>query len=191
MAVSGINSPHNHGWGMYSLDEDVVVYYKSEKPVFEDKLADLNCSIGIMHARKSSEGLSTTFLQLHPFIDNRGKAFCHNGTIYDLIPAKISDTYSYFNLVKGFQTYENLAAILSKLANSFRFTSLNFLMVHGDKLVVYCRYSQLPDYYTLWYGDEEGFVVASEPMNEKFKPLENQTLLVVHKGSIIFETKTD
>ncbi len=185
MAQSGKGAPHNHGWGVYALKDSAVVYYRSPKPVYEEQIVTFSAKVGIFHARKASEHLPITFLQLHPFIDNRGKAFCHNGTIYDINYSSIdSDTYSYFVKVKDFSTYEDLALKVAKVAEEYRHTGMNFLMINDDELIVYCGYSDNKDYYTLWYNDKDGFVVSSEPMNESFKPMDNRTIFVVKKAKI-------
>lgn len=185
MAQSGKGAPHNHGWGIYALKDGAVIYYRSPKPAYEDEIVPFFAKVGIFHARKASEHLPITFLQLHPFIDNKGKAFCHNGTIYNINYSSIdSDTYYYFMKVKDFSTYEDLALKIVKVAEEYRHTGMNFLMVNNDELVVYCGYSENREYYTLWYEDKDGFVVSSEPMNEGFKPMDNRTIFVVRKGKI-------
>uniref|UniRef100_A0A832I6J2 Glutamine amidotransferase type-2 domain-containing protein n=1 Tax=Pseudothermotoga hypogea TaxID=57487 RepID=A0A832I6J2_9THEM len=185
MAKMGKNAPHNHGWGIYALFDDAVIYYRSPKSVYEEELIPLKARVGILHARKASEHLPVSFMQLHPFIDNHGKAFCHNGTIYDIPFVSIeSDTFSYFVKIKDFSSYEELAERIRNVAEGYRHTGMNFLMVNDDELIVYCGYSQNEDYYTLWYDDGWGFVVASEPMNDNFKPMENRTMLVVKDGRI-------
>lgn len=183
MAQKGKNAPHNHGWGIYALRDGVVIYHRSPRPVYEESLMPLKVKIGILHARKASEHLPVTFLQLHPFIDNRGKAFCHNGTIYDIPNVSIeSDTLAYFMAIKDFSSHEELARKIADVAARYRHTGMNFLMVNDDELIVYCGYSGNEDYYTLWYRDEDGFIASSEPMDESFKPIDNRTLIAVKDG---------
>lgn len=185
MAQFGKNSPHNHGWGVYALKDETVIYYRSPRPAYEENLPPLNARVGIIHARKASEHLPVSFLQLHPFIDNKGKAFCHNGTIYDISFVSIeSDSFAYFTKIKDFLSHEELAEKVRDVAKSYKHTGMNFLMVNEDELIVYCGYSENADYYTLWYDDSSGFVVASEPMNETFKPMENRNMFVVRNGKI-------
>ncbi|WP_171816320.1 class II glutamine amidotransferase [Thermotoga profunda] len=185
MAQNGKSAPHNHGWGVYAIKDNAVIYYRSPRPAYEEEMTSFPAKIGIFHARKASEHLPITFLQLHPFIDNRGKAFCHNGTIYDIEYSSIdSDTYSYFLKIKDFSNYEDLTNKIGEIAQNYRHTGMNFLMINNDELVVYCGYSGNKDYYTLWYRDTNGFVVSSEPMDQRFKPIDNKTLLVVKDGKI-------
>lgn len=185
MAQRGKNAPHNHGWGIYALEGDALIYHRSPKPVYEESLPFIKAKIGIIHARKASEHLPVTFLQLHPFIDNKGKAFCHNGTIYDIPTLTIeSDTFAYFMKIKDFSTHEDLARKITEVARSFKHTGMNFFMVNNDELIVYCGYSDNKDYYTLWYYDVDGFIVSSESMHEGFKPIDNRTLIVVKDGKI-------
>ncbi|MFN3284638.1 MAG: class II glutamine amidotransferase, partial [Pseudothermotoga sp.] len=70
MAQNGKGSPHNHGWGVYALKGGAVIYYRSSKPAYEEEIVPFSAEVGIFHARKASEHLPITFLQLHPFIDN-------------------------------------------------------------------------------------------------------------------------
>ncbi len=190
MAQSGKGAPHNHGWGVYALKDGEVIYYRSPKPVYEEDLPSFSAQAGIFHARKASDHLPVTFLQLHPFIDNQGKAFCHNGTIYD-IPFHFieSDTYSYFLKVRQFNSYEELLEKIKYVAQNYRHTGMNFLMMNKNDLVVYCGYSTNQDYYTLWYTDKNGFVVCSEPMSDDWIAMENRTVLVVRSGKIIKKLK--
>lgn len=185
MSQNGQNAPHNHGWGLYSIKNGTVIYYRSPKPAYEEELPAFSAKVGIFHARKASEHLPVTFLQLHPFIDNKGKAFCHNGTIYGIDLYTIeSDTYSYFMKVKDFYTYEDLAHRVATVAEKYRHTGMNFLMVNNEELIVYCGYSENKEYYTLWYEDKDGFVVSSQPMSQSFKPMDNRTIFVVIDGKI-------
>ncbi|MGB9789241.1 MAG: class II glutamine amidotransferase [Thermotoga caldifontis] len=185
MAQFGKNAPHGHGWGIYALKDEAVIYHRSLKPAYEDEIVPLKASVGILHARKASEHLPVSFLQLHPFIDNRAKAFCHNGTIYDIPFVSIeSDTFAYFMKIKDFLTYDELVQKVRSVADRYKHTGMNFLMVNDRELIVYCGYSENEDYYTLWYSDEDGFVVASEPLNETFKPMGNRTMFVVKDGVI-------
>lgn len=191
MAQSGKGAPHNHGWGVYAIKNGAVIYYRSPKPAYEEEITPFSAKVGIFHARKASEHLPITFLQLHPFIDNKGKAFCHNGTIYDIEYSSIdSDTYSYFVKVKDFTTYEDLACKIAEIACKYEHTGMNFLMVNNGELIVYCGYSENKDYYTLWYNDTNGFIVSSEPMNQGFKPMDNRTIFVVRDGNIEKTLKT-
>ncbi|MEJ5229441.1 MAG: hypothetical protein WHT65_05520 [Pseudothermotoga sp.] len=186
MAKNGKFSPHDHGWGIYGLKDGHVVYHRSEKPVFDDSFPFVKLKTGIIHARKASEHLPVSVLQIHPFIDDSGKAFCHNGTVYD-IPFDFieSDTYSYFLAIKKFSSYEELREKIADVAKNYRYTSMNFLMINKGDLIVYCGYSTNPDYYTLWYKNREGFVVCSEPMGDDYLPMENKTIFVVRDGEII------
>ncbi|HOJ89146.1 MAG TPA: class II glutamine amidotransferase [Pseudothermotoga sp.] len=190
MAQRGKGAPHNHGWGLYALKDDAVVYYRSPRPAYEETIVPFSAQVGIMHARKASEHLPVTFLQLHPFIDNKGKAFCHNGTIFDIPQFSIeSDTYSYFVRIKDYQDYQQLSENVKTVTHSYRHTGMNFLMVDGERLIVYCGYSENADYYTLWYDDSNGFVVCSEPMSHSFKPMENRSLFVIENGKLITTLK--
>ncbi|MGJ8454049.1 class II glutamine amidotransferase [Pseudothermotoga sp. U03pept] len=186
MAKNGKHAPHNHGWGIYALNGEDVVYHRSEKAAFDDTFPSVKLKVGIIHARKASENLPVTILQIHPFIDGCGKAFCHNGTIKD-IPFHFieSDTYSYFSKLRQFSSYEELRERIAHIAKNYSYTSMNFLMINRDELIVYCGYSTNEDYYTLWYSNDEGFVVCSEPMNGDYFPMANQTIFVVRYGEIV------
>ncbi|HBT25093.1 MAG TPA: hypothetical protein DEA58_00155 [Pseudothermotoga sp.] len=186
MAKNGKFAPHDHGWGIYALNGENVVYHRSQRPIFDDTFPSLKLNAGIIHARKASEHLPVSILQVHPFIDNCGKAFCHNGTIYD-IPFHFieSDTYSYFFKIRQFNSYEELLEKIAYVAQNFKHTGMNFLMMNKNDLLVYCGYNTNADYYTLWYNDKNGFVVCSEPMNNDYVPMENKTMFVVKDGRIV------
>ncbi len=185
MAKHGKHSPHQDGWGLYLLCQEGVIYYRTATGVQDKQIPHLEAFAGLMHVRKASEGLPITFLQAQPFIDNNGKAFCHNGTIHDLPLCSIkSDSYSLFRKIRNFQSHAELLDILRTL-DEYNYTSLNFLLMDSTNLIAYCAYRKNPSYYTLWYSTTKGIVVSSEPLNADFQPMENHSLLIAREGELI------
>ncbi|MGQ9856464.1 MAG: class II glutamine amidotransferase [Fervidobacterium sp.] len=193
MAKNGKNAPHDDGYGFVLFTKERKLEYKSVVPIFEDDfwksvVEGFKASAGIVHARKASENLDKTKLQLHPFHIS-GKYLAHNGTVYD---ANIendfrSDTYDFFLNIFSFDIFEALIDNVRKYIANHKYSSLNFLLYDEkeDSLYVGCIYSRSPDYFTLYYDQNEaGFVVYSENVNGDLTPMENGEILKVSNGKI-------
>jgi len=192
MAEKGMKAPHSHGWGIYVTDGENVFYYKTMTPVYEDVDVHLEMSLGILHARKASDNVPVTPLQLQPFISPDGVIFCHNGTIKTSERANVfsSDSYDYFLNVREFADLDDLVNRLRSFLRVNRYSGANFLMLKSSKLYVFCAHESRHDYYTLWYNTDDGFVVTSEPRDTGgYTPMENGELLVVERGKVIARIK--
>ncbi|QTA37487.1 hypothetical protein JYK00_07050 [Thermosipho ferrireducens] len=187
MAQFGIKSPHPHGAGIFAVNGNEILYHKWEKPIFDLKICLPEFEIGIMHARKASPNFPITYLQLHPFIDEKGKAFCHNGTIYTANRQNIfkSDSFDYFVSIKDFETIKELIQNIQKFRAGHKYTGINFLMTFDKKLFAYCDYKEDPVYYTMWFS-EKG-VVSSEKLNDFFIPMKKGELIIFERGKIVFD----
>ncbi len=98
--TGGKEKSHNHGWGYaisgsWRKSEEVWLFsYKSRKPVYEDSHGLINLSkaiessewvVGVIHSRKATRGLSTSYLDVHPFhaVTAEGAELwlAHNGSL--------------------------------------------------------------------------------------------------------------
>lgn len=187
MAKNGLKSPHSHGFGIYALTEsNEVLYHKFEEPIYEKDISFPNLKIGIIHARKASPSYPIGFLQIHPFVDENGTAFCHNGTIHSLKRNNIfeSDSYEYFLIVKDFKDLHDLSKRLKKFIKENEFTGINFLMIKRKKLYAFCYFNSDPDYYTMWYSKN---IISSEKLGLDFKMVKKGELLIFENGKLIFK----
>ncbi len=189
MAANGIHSPHTDGWGEYLMNSSrEILYHKSVNKVFNDTSPDFDALLGIMHARKASPGLDVSILQLHPYMIN-GDIFAHNGTIRKVNienPFK-TDSFELFKRIRNFNFFEQLERnVKNFIMNSDDFTAINFLMIKGEDLYVLQLFNEEEEYYTMWYSkNADGFVTASEKINEDFIPFENGDLMKINRGEIL------
>ncbi len=187
MASSGKRAPHPHGWGYFLMDSTgFVSIVKSPRPIFVDSpKTNLKAKIGLFHARKASKGTIIDADSTHPYIIYNGKihVLIHNGGIADGFesPTTGVDTeYILRTIVE--RSVKDAYCQLSKLKAS----SITFVYFDGEKMYVLKHRTKLPEYYTLFYKVEGGvFVVASEPMDDDWKEMENGELIVVKDGSIL------
>ncbi|MDN5325033.1 MAG: hypothetical protein PWP02_743 [Thermosipho sp. (in: thermotogales)] len=189
MSKNGLKSPHPHGFGIYALNEkNEVLFHKFEEPIYEKEISFPNLKIGIIHARKASPNFPIGFLQIHPFVDDKGTAFCHNGTIFTLERNNIfkSDSYDYFYKIKDFNTIDELSKKLKQFIQENEFTGINFLMLKNNKLYAFCYYNKDPEYYTMWHSEN---IVSSESLGLNFKMVKRGELLIFDNGKLIFKDK--
>ncbi|MBO8139071.1 MAG: hypothetical protein J7J43_07935 [Thermosipho sp. (in: Bacteria)] len=187
MSKNGLKSPHLHGFGIYAINEyNEVLFHKFEEPIYEKEVSFPSLKIGIIHARKASPDFHIGFLQIHPFIDRNGTAFCHNGTIHTLKRENIfkSDSYEYFLKIKNFTDTNDLSKKLKTFIQENEFTGLNFLMIKDDKLYAFCYFNKDPEYYTMWHSEN---VISSESLGSNFKMVKKGELLIFENGKLIFK----
>ena len=192
MAQYGMNAPHKDGWGVHLIcTNSDVFHYKSIRSIYNDELPHFQACSGIMHARLASEGLDATPLQLHPFLDNDGDAFCHNGTVYGTpktAPFK-SDSLDLFNSIRKFSTTEQLIENINSFTEKYNYTSLNFFLVKKNIIYILNRYKEQDPrkqlYYKLWIKkNNEGVIIRSESLSDgDYTSLENGDLLEIKNGS--------
>ena len=140
----------------------------------------------MIHARKASDNLEKTFLQLHPYFINN-TFFCHNGTIYmDKINNIFgTDSFEYFKALYGFSDINDLKERIKLFISKNNYSGINFLMIKNNELYVFCGYTRTKDYFTLWYTENDiGFIVASEKINDSFMPFENGMLAKIVNGKM-------
>ncbi|SHH37298.1 class II glutamine amidotransferase [Thermosipho atlanticus] len=187
MAKNGIKSPHKHGFGIYAENKNKeILYHKFEEPIYELNVDFPKFKLGIMHARKASPNFPIGYLQIHPFFDEYGNAFCHNGTIYTTPRNNIfkSDSYDYFLKIRDFNSIEKLAKKLKDFINTNDFSGINFLLIKKHKLYAFCYFKSEPEYYTMWYSDN---IVSSEALGTHFKKVKKGELLIFENGKLSFK----
>jgi len=130
MSKNGLKSPHPHGFGIYALNEkNEVLFHKFEEPIYEKEISFPNLKIGIIHARKASPNFPIGFLQIHPFVDDKGTAFCHNGTIFTLKRNNIK--YSFPKKVLKEASDIDTAINSKEIDRRKDFRNLNIITIDG------------------------------------------------------------
>ncbi|AEX86339.1 putative glutamine amidotransferase [Marinitoga piezophila KA3] len=187
MAKDGIKAPHDDGWGIAAFVSDKeVVFHKSMQPVFNEDDLNIESYLGMIHARKASDNLEKTFLQLHPYFI-KDTFFSHNGTIYlDKIDNVFgTDSFEYFKALYDFNNFNDLKEKIKEFISKNSYSGINFLMIRNNELYVFCNYTRTEDYFTLWYTENDtGFIVASEKMDNSFIPFENGMLAKIVNGKM-------
>lgn len=192
IAKEGKGAPHGDGFGYVLVSENAFVYAKFFTPIYEsEKRLDGTFRLGIVHARKASEGVPLGLRQVHPFhIDE--KFFAHNGTVFSATRANPyeSDTFDYFASVKDFEDFRELLFKIRNFARSNRYSGLNFLMLDTleSALYVCCLFNseRTDDYFVLHYKESsDGFFVYSEKYEEGYQPMANGEVFKVLNGRIV------
>lgn len=201
----GARLGHRDGWGM--------VYYDSRRPRYlgrqptdamkderygkacED-LDELQISgILLAHLRKRSVG-SATLENTLPFISGNW-CFAHNGTIRDFFAevegerTDMTDSERFFRLllqenerIRGV-IEETVGRVVDRVAGSYDYSSLTFLLSDGDSLYAYRDISDvgMEDYYRLMYAKNGDMVIfTQEPIwKKKWVDVPNKCLVSVNK----------
>lgn len=198
MAKNGKKAEHSDGYGVLVFDEISKFEYKTTVPIYDDfrgreLVKQIHGKLGLIHARKASQGVPVGLQQLHPF-HIRGRYLAHNGTITgaDRSNAFQSDTYGFFSNVVDFEDFESLVNNVKRYISTHDFTGVNFLLVDEFEKALYvgCIYKKDVDYFTLHYKiDALGFYVYSEQMEDSLLEMENGEILKVVEGNIVEQGK--
>lgn len=187
MSKNGLKSPHPHGFGIYAINEkNEILFHKFEEPIYEKEVSFPSLKLGIIHSRKASPNSQIGFLQIHPFIDKNGTAFCHNGTIYTSKKNNIfkSDSYDYFLNIKDFTNIDDLSKKLKSFIQENEFSGINFLMIKDYKLYAFSYFKKDPEYYTMWHSEN---IISSESLGTNFKMVKKGELLIFENGKLTFK----
>ncbi|MGC8841070.1 MAG: class II glutamine amidotransferase [Candidatus Sumerlaeaceae bacterium] len=201
--------PHGDGWGMALLTPAGWFVAHSNRPIWEfslGRLAGVEATSGLVHARLASPNTPVNLTKVHPFcavIEGQTYAFCHNGSITRRErlprPANITlatdaiDTEQYFALVQerlacGDSEEEALATTVKDIENvSCEFSSLNALLLSEKKLVavrgpVDEKYRH---YYTIYvHCGPEIVAVSTEPLSAFSESVPLDGIFAAAHGSI-------
>ncbi|ODN29790.1 hypothetical protein A4H02_08790 [Fervidobacterium thailandense] len=192
MAREGKGAPHGDGFGYVLVSDDAFVYAKFFTPIYESNEKPAGTfKLGIVHARKASEGVPLGVRQVHPFYSGE-KFFAHNGTVFSAARTNPyeSDTFDYFASVKDFENFQGLVLKIRSFAQSNRYSGLNFLMLDTleNALYVCCLFNseRTDDYFVLHYKESsEGFFVFSEKYDNSYQTMANGEVLKVLNGRIV------
>lgn len=207
---------HPHGWGLATMQSDEFIIQKEPiKATCSQHLKDIlsNPIVGknvFAHIRLATVG-EIVSPNCHPFIEaddnNRSWMLIHNGTIFDFpdldkyrdkekgdtdserILLYIIDKVNEFEKSKGAlstikERFNLLTEIVNKLSKN---NKLNLMIYDGDLTYIHSNMRE-----SLYYlQDEEGFLVASTPLNDEegWKEVELNKLFALIDGNIIFESE--
>lgn len=175
-----------HGWGCSFLNENNEwKHYKNIIPIWEDDLSQIgNTKLIIAHARSAFQDEGIVIENNMPFYDDR-HVFIFNG---ELRGVKINSkgrigAEKIFNYIKRFdkgnmeEAISKGTDIIGKRTNYIR--AMNIIMCDKDKVYVYSKFNEDPDYFTMYYKNNGNLIISSMPLkNEKdMQPVTNNSLL--------------
>jgi predicted glutamine amidotransferase len=198
MVPPGSAEGHGDGWGIVVWKEGLPIYLgRQPKDAFDDPHFEKACVEGeklkvnsplMAHLRKASVGLKTA-QNTHPFTSDEW-AFAHNGTIRKLNLKYTTDSEWFFKcLMKDFadsgNIIDSIARQVEAVRQSFRYTSITFLLSNGKRTYAYRDCSRNENYYTLYYAETpSSFFVAQEKFfQSNWKELGNGKLLILEPES--------
>ena len=214
-----LSCKHGDGWGIaWAEGERIEVVKRSDAARESDdftRTAHIHPSdLGTIHLRWATAGLPVQVENTHPFSDGR-TAFEHNGAINpaDALDAVLSeesrrlmrgttDSERYYLAVReqlvDHEPEVALARTVTTIAESFRFTSLNCLLMTPEHLYAVCRYDPVaeaaeeqPDYFNLRYRvTPTSVVVASTGWGEGWESVANGHLLTVERHSLLVSVRS-
>jgi predicted glutamine amidotransferase len=196
---------HRDGWGIVQIDDYPLDM--GHRAVEEDGTLEANAAVSkefdrvvekigkeelkgvfLTHLRKASSGKRVR-KNTAPFVDD-GWAFSHNGTVFEMGSAAVSDSRSLFQkLVKNIgdrnDAVEGIRTTVKQIRDGYRYSSLTFLLSNRHHLYAYREYnenySQDKEYYALRYAQasESTLIFAQEEKwNLRWKLIPNQSLVV-------------
>ena len=167
------NFLHKDGWGIVLGEAGSLELYKKDCPCWEDpKFKDYrNASpdFVMLHARRASKNTPVNLESTQPFKEGEW-FFCHNGTIYDFIPGKRSDSREFlsFLLERLYEAGDKEKAIRAATRRIKRYSGLNFLLSNGNETYVLNKFLEYPQYYTMKYLNNEGLAIISSEILPSF-----------------------
>lgn len=168
-----------HGWGMALRASGRWERYRSLTPIWEDtRPLPEKVDILLVHARSAfrNEGIDPE--NNMPFY--RGDvSFVFNGELRGVrlrAPGRIG-AEKLFHVILGRNRgdfSEALAATDRLVRSRSRYVrAMNVALTDGTAIYAHCRFAERPEYFTLHYRTGELSGVSSEPLDDRFRPMEN------------------
>lgn len=168
-----------HGWGAAWRSAGLWSRYRSLTPIWEDeKEFPSGVDFLVLHARSAFRDEGIEIENNMPFYRGE-RVFVFNGELRGVrlrIPGRIG-AEKIFNVIDGKDEGDLDAAVAAAdrllLAKSERVRALNVALTDGDRIYASCRYSEMPEYFTLHYREGATAAVCSERLDDSFEPMEN------------------
>jgi predicted glutamine amidotransferase len=208
-----LSRKHADGWGLAWPTEDGVEVVKAPdaartSALFKRMSHERRSDLALAHLRWATLGLNVLPENTHPFSDG-SIAFAHNGSVKPpasldaLIPADLmglrqgtTDSERYFLAVLARARETNpataLAEVMSIIASSLQFSSLNAMLATHTQLIVASRFDPVaeakeaePHYYQVRYRvTPDAVLIASSGWGDGWNTLQNGEMLVVDRGTL-------
>lgn len=163
-----------HGWGcsyLSGFDGNEWEHYKNISPVWVDDLSRFGkAKVLIAHARSAFKDEGIVIENNMPFYDDK-YVFVFNG---ELRGVKINSegrigAEKIFNYIKRFdkgnisEALQKGTDIIDKKTSYIR--AMNIIMCSKDNVYVYSKFNEDPDYFTMYYKNENNtLVISSMPL---------------------------
>jgi len=205
---------HKDGWGVLLYQKGEPVYLgRHPTNAMEDSKYEKACKtldkLGatkgplLAHLRKaSSEYGQRTVENTAPFLREKW-SFMHNGTIHNF-NEKVADlrgttdSERFFLLILGIREESQLPIekalklAIKKVRESYRYSSLTFILTNGTRIYAYREYSDPrdSDYYNLMFAIDSNMVIISQEKlwHREWVIIPNRVLVTVLKNQrVCFE----
>jgi glutamine amidotransferase len=176
----GKRGPHRDGFGFWILSDGGEHYYRTTLPAWEFAGYIPEGHIAFFHARKRGlKGAPVDISNVHPFIKD-GYVFMHNGSVkIKKHPKSIgsTDSESFFLtlLEKGIEVG------LNYIRDNFSFTSLNFVMWDGNKMIIFRLAKIMKNYFTIFMKEESERIIISTEGDTSWKEIGNGEMVIIHR----------
>ena len=175
---------HKDGWGIVCYQDRTPIYLgRQPSNAFEDPKYDEACQkldesqvtgILLAHLRKASpEHKDVSLENTAPFIQNEW-CFAHNGTIHkfnveiDGLKGTTDSEKLFQLLLREIKNYPSIEEAIKKtvrqVRNSFKYTSMTFILSNGVCTYAYRDYSdpRNSEYHNLMYAQDKNMIILSQ-----------------------------
>lgn len=174
-----------HGWGMAYRVGDQWEIHKQLEPIWESAFNGFGETRWLLvHARSAFRNEGIELPNNMPF-SNDGRIFIFNGELHGV---RIKEegrigAEKIFNYILRFHKGdlgEALTRATDIIAKRSRYVrAMNILMSDGERIYCSSRFSQDPDYFTMYRHSADGAdVFCSHPLGEGWVPIPNHTTMV-------------
>ena len=166
-----------HGWGAAWRSSGAWSRYRSLTPIWDDD-PDLPSEVDflVVHARSAFRDEGIDIENNMPFYRGE-RVFVFNGELQGVrlqVPGRIG-AEKIFNLIEGRDEGDLDVAVAAcdslLVSKSARVRAMNLALTDGDRIYTSCRFTELPDYFTLHYREGALAAVCSERLDDSFKPM--------------------
>ena len=168
-----------HGWGAAWRCAGVWSRYKSLTPIWDDA-PELPAEVDflVVHARSAFRDEGIALENNMPFYRGQ-RVFVFNGELQGVrlrVPGRIG-AEKVFHLIEQRDVGDLDEAVAAAdellVSKSARVRAMNLALTDGDRIYASCRFTEMPDYFTLHYREDDVAAVCSEKLDESFAPMAN------------------
>jgi glutamine amidotransferase len=174
-----------HGWGAAYRSNGAWRSVKHLEPIWENS-GDLKgeCRMLLLHARSAFRNEGICLENNMPF-QKQGILFAFNGELHGvrIRSAGRTGAEKLFNYILRFRKHdlgEALARAMEVMPQRTRYIkAMNIVMTDGERIFLYSRFAEDPDYFMLHTRPGAAEAFCSQPLGEDWLPVPNCTLLAV------------